>query len=151
MKSILDDSHREALLDRIGQVRPDSVRRWGRMTPHGMICHLVDSFAGVLGDRPISDVSTLAGRTVVRWMALSTPIPWPKGVPTTPEIDQERDGTPPGDFDADRAHLLRVTQDFVHRLDPSTMRHPLFGRMSTGEWGRWGYRHVDHHLRQFGL
>jgi len=29
--------------------------------------------------------------------------------------------------------------------------HPLFGRLTTAEWGRWGYRHMDHHLRQFGV
>ena len=37
----------------------------------------------------------------------------------------------------------------VQRSSPFP-RHPLFGRMTNGEWGRWGYRHVDHHLRQFG-
>jgi hypothetical protein len=151
MKSILNERDRKALLERVGRVTPDSPRRWGRMSAHGMICHLFDSFAGVLGDRPIADVSTLAGRTVMRWIAVSTPMPWPKGVPTTPEADQERDGTPPGDFAADRARLLEISEDFVRRLDPATMRHPLFGRMSAGEWGRWAYRHVDHHARQFGL
>lgn len=29
--------------------------------------------------------------------------------------------------------------------------HPGFGRMSQSDWLRWGYRHVDHHLRQFGV
>ena len=151
MKSILNEAHRKELMSRIGRVRPDTSRQWGRMSPHGMICHLTDSFVGVLGDREIADVSTLAGRTIMRFVAVSTPIPWPKGVPTTREADQERDGTPPGDFQADVERLLRVTEDFVARLDPGTMRHPLFGRMSAGEWGRWAYRHVDHHARQFGL
>jgi hypothetical protein len=30
-------------------------------------------------------------------------------------------------------------------------RHPLFAEMSERDWMRWGYLHVDHHLRQFGL
>jgi hypothetical protein len=143
MKSLLNEADLAAVLERIRRVQPDSARQWGRMSAHGMICHLTDAFAGVLGERPIADVSTLAGRTVMRWVALSTPIPWPKGVKTTP--------TPPVDFEVDRARLLGITEEFVRRLDPDAMRHPLFGRISAGEWGRWGYRHLDHHLRQFGV
>jgi hypothetical protein len=30
-------------------------------------------------------------------------------------------------------------------------RHPLFDAMSERDWMRWGYLHVDHHLRQFGV
>jgi hypothetical protein len=29
--------------------------------------------------------------------------------------------------------------------------HYFFGRLSEREWARWGYQHIDHHLRQFGL
>jgi hypothetical protein len=29
--------------------------------------------------------------------------------------------------------------------------HPIFGRMSDAAWLRWGYLHMDHHLRQFGV
>ncbi len=151
MKNILRDADRKEVLERIGRVRPDSERRWGRMSPHGMVCHLADSFAGVLGERAISDRSTLFGRTGMKWIALSTPFPWPKGVPTMPEADQERQGTPPVDFDADLARMLDLAESFGARLDEATMRHPIFGRMTRAEWGRWGYRHVDHHARQFGL
>jgi hypothetical protein len=27
--------------------------------------------------------------------------------------------------------------------------HPVFGPMTRVDWLRWGYLHVDHHLRQF--
>jgi hypothetical protein len=29
--------------------------------------------------------------------------------------------------------------------------HSFFGRLSRTEWLRWGYLHMDHHLRQFGV
>jgi hypothetical protein len=29
--------------------------------------------------------------------------------------------------------------------------HPAFGRMSRRVWGVLGYRHLDHHFRQFGV
>jgi hypothetical protein len=46
--------------------------------------------------------------------------------------------------------LLRVMERFVPEA-VRTSRHPLWGRMTEWEWGRWGYLHTDHHLRQFGV
>jgi hypothetical protein len=54
-------------------------------------------------------------------------------------------------FEQDVAKLAEVTEEFVSRIDPVAMHHPAMGRLSAAEWGRWGYRHMDHHLRQFGL
>ncbi len=47
--------------------------------------------------------------------------------------------------------LHATMRDFVDRLDETTMRHPVFGLMTRAQWGRWAYRHMDHHLRQFGV
>ena len=151
MKTLLEPADLESALERIGRIRPDTPRRWGRMSPHGMVCHLTDAFLGCLGDRPIPDHSTLLGRTAMRFVAATVPMPWPRGVATVAEADQEKSGTQPGDFAEDVQKLREVTEAFVSRLDPETMRHPIFGRMSRAQWGRWGYRHIDHHARQFGL
>lgn len=151
MKSLLHPSHRDALIERVSLLEPDTPRRWGRMSAHGMVCHLTDAFLICLGERPAVYENSLVNRTLIRFIAVNTPLPWLKGVPTVPEADQERRGTRPTDFEADLARMKTTLHDFVSRLNPDSMRHPLFGRMSAAEWGRWGYRHVDHHARQFGL
>jgi len=125
--------------------------RWGRMTARGMVCHLADSFDVVLGARSTTRRNTLAERTIIRLLALSLPVPWPKGVPTVAEVDQEQGGTPPAVFEADVQRLRAAFDAFVTRVPEQRMRHPIFGQVSTAEWGRWGYRHMDHHLRQFGV
>ena len=55
--------HAQAYVDevilRLGKVQTDSVRMWGTMTPHEMLCHLGDSFSAVLGDRPASMIEIL--------------------------------------------------------------------------------------------
>jgi hypothetical protein len=71
-------------------------------------------------------------------------------VKTLPEVDQESDGTPPETLAEDVAELKDLMERFAVQRSSPFPRHPLFGRMTNGEWGRWGYRHVDHHLRQFG-
>lgn len=150
MKNILNPKHRAEVVDRIKGVQPNDVRRWGTMSPDKMLCHLSDAFQTAPGDREAVESSTLIGRTVLRFIALTAPIPWPKGVQTFPEVNQEIGGTPPEAFRADLDRLLRDLDRFVERVDPSTMRHPIFGSLSSGEWGRWAYRHMDHHARQFG-
>ena len=116
-----------------------------------MVCHLNDSFRMAIGQKQVSDDSSALRRTVVKWIVLYLPLPWPAGILTRPEIDQEAGGTRPVNFDRDVADLETLmatitaeTRNFLWQT------HPLFGPMSEADWLRWGYLHVDHHLRQFG-
>lgn len=149
-KTLANPIERAAVTIRLRQLTPDSTRRWGRMTSHQAICHLSDSFRSMMSPNPISSVSTPFSRTVVRWLALQAPIQWPHGVKTRPEVDQEIGGTTPVDFRIDRLALEVLIEDFSRRTHETMQAHPLFGPLSTGEWQRWGYLHLDHHLRQFG-
>jgi hypothetical protein len=120
------------------------------MTPHEMVCHLTDSFQVALGERPCARKDTWGRRTFVRRIALHTSLPWPKGTPTMPEVDQGRSGTRPGEFAADLARLIAI----VRRFDAPDTRyaaHPMMGPLTREEWLVWGFRHTDHHLRQFAL
>src|SRR5215831_7788954 len=151
MKSFTNPSDKKEVLERLNDVRPDSRRRWGRMTPHQMICHLSDAFKSGLGEKANSSVSNPFTRTVVKWIALYAPLPWPPGVKTRPEMDQEIGGTPPDDFERDRRQLGALIEGFTAPpKDVEFHPHPFFGDMSEAEWMRWGYLHCDHHLRQFG-
>ena len=115
-----------------------------------MVCHLCDSFRFALGEVQVNGVSTWLDRTVIRWIALHTPLPWPKGVRTRPELDQKIGGTPPKSFEKDRTELLALMWRFVEESGRRPA-HPIFGKLTEDEWQHWGWRHVDHHLRQFGV
>jgi hypothetical protein len=88
-----------------------------------------------------------------QWIALYLPVPWPAGtLKTRPEVDQEVAGTRPGDFAADVAALEALVEILAARtVCVDGHPHPVFGRMSEAAWLRWGYLHMDHHLRQFGV
>ena len=151
MKTLARPEDKAEILRRLKHVRPDSVRRWGQMTAHQMICHLNDSFLGVTGQREVSPASGLFQRTLLKWAALYLPLRWPAGIATRPEVDQFAGGTKPGEFAADVAQL----EALIAFVTPSGGRapwdaHPIFGPMSDRSWLRWAYLHVDHHLRQFG-
>ncbi|MEM7417487.1 MAG: hypothetical protein AAF389_18500 [Gemmatimonadota bacterium] len=87
---------------------------------------------------------------VLRFIAFTTPVPWPKGFRTAPEQDQELDGTPPEEFATDVAELEALMARFVGERGVGMTPHWRWGQMPATMWGRYGYRHVDHHLRQFG-
>jgi len=121
------------------------------MSAHQMVCHLSDSFRMVMGHKPVSAATGLLQRTLLKWIALYAPLPWPAGIRTRPEIDQELGGTRPVDFAADVAQLQALLELFAAQTRSFEWQpHPTFGRMSDPAWLRWGYLHMDHHLRQFG-
>jgi len=140
----------DAFVARLSAITEHSPRQWGRMTAHQMFCHLADAFLVVRGDRPVAKrADNWFSRTVVKFIALNTPMPWPKGVPTMEECDSEKKGTPPEVFAQDRAKAIELLREFaVPSARP--MSHPLFGPMTHDEWMVWAYRHTDHHARQFG-
>ena len=141
---------RVEIVRRLHSVRPDSVRRWGTMTAHEMICHLCDACRMALNEKRVSAASNALRRTLLKWTALHAPLPWPRGIETRPEIDQRCHGSRPADF-ADDVARLQVLLERLAACGPEHRwpDHPIFGRMSHAEWMRWAYLHADHHLRQF--
>ena len=106
----------------------------------------------VTGHKSVRSVSGVMQQTIVKWIALYAPLQWPAGIPTVPEIDQEIGGTGPADFAEDVAQLEALLESVASLAGSAIQRaHPIFGRMSETAWLRWGYLHVDHHLRQFGV
>ncbi len=151
MRSLFKSSDHEHLRARLGRLTPTAQRRWGRMSSHQAVCHLCDWFRGVLGDRPIPGSSPSLRVNMVRWVAFTTPLPWPRGFRTAPEQDQEKGGTPPAEFDADVATLESLMAEFAQRRGRGLTPHWRWGQMPEAMWGRYGYRHVNHHLHQFGV
>jgi hypothetical protein len=151
MKTLARARDRAELLERLTGLRADSAPRWGQMTAPQMVCHLSDAFRMALGEKTVSEASSLLERTLVKWIALYAPLRWPSGIRTRPEIEQGRGGTCPSDFAADVAEAARLMETFAaHALAADPPSHPIFGKLSRRAWLRWAYLHTDHHLRQFG-
>ena len=105
----------------------------------------------MMSDKPMTSIATPFSRTVIKWIALKAPMKWPPGVKTMPEVDQEIGGTKPLEFARDRLELEGLIEQFAARAGVDLQPHPMFGRMTAAEWRRWGWLHMDHHLRQFGV
>ena len=150
MRTLLSADDRQTIVDRIGKLTPQDRRRWGKMQPGEMICHLTDSYRMALAETEVKLATGPLRRSMVKWVALKSPTKWPKGIPTLPEMKQGVGGTPPSDFGEDRARLLAAVHRFYDEPPDSKCPHPIFGALTKEEWMRWGWLHADHHLRQFG-
>ena len=151
MKTFADAGVADDLARRLAALRPDSARRWGRMTPHEMVCHVRDTFLMDTDAKPVRSIGGTARQHAMRCVALYVPLRWPRGITTLAEVAQDRDGTRPIAFDADLRSLLDVVAAARAPGFFTGRRHPIMGALSHTEWMRWAWLHTDHHLRQFGL
>jgi hypothetical protein len=152
MKTLSDPQSRQELQSRVVTVLPDTQRRWGKMTAPQMICHVTDAFLGIIGDKPMEIPRGFSFWPFMKTFVLYAPMKWPPGVPTRPEFDQcAGGGTPPAQFEEDKRKLLAAIDKFSAQPRNIEFRpHPMFRELSEKDWMRWGYLHLDHHLRQFG-
>jgi hypothetical protein len=148
MKTLAREKDITEILGRVRLLDLECQRQWGQMTVHQAVCHLSDACRMALGETAVSPTGGLVQRTVIKWIALYAPMKWPPGIVTRPELDQHVSGTKPSSFADDLAELEALVRRLaVHR---TRISHPIFGAMSESDWLRWGYLHLDHHLRQFG-
>jgi len=80
-----------------------------------------------------------------RWLVISSPFPWPKGVQVPPVMFE----SDPGDFEADRQQVVAYVERFAAGPQQDWGVSPAFGPLKPTGWARLNWRHLDHHLRQF--
>ena len=138
VRSLRNIRDRTELLGRLAKLRATDRPRWGKMSAHQMVCHLGDSFRAALGEKYISSASTPFKRSVVKWWAHWTPLPWPHGFKTRPEMGRQLGGTQPAEFAADvetlRGLIGRSCDSEGEFAPPGT-----FGQMSRNERMRHAY------------
>jgi len=100
------------------------------------------------GDRPKKQVFLGKLVTPFIWSAVLGPKPLRRNSPTDPDLVIAEEP----DFDAERHRLSTLVDRFCQAGPDAAGRqiHSFFGRFIGGEWGRLTYKHLDHHLRQFG-
>src|SRR5665213_3878777 len=149
MKNMLDAATVDEVKARIALLRPDSQRLWGSMTVAQAVEHCSRGMEMATGDNALPRV--FLGRIlgpVVKRMALGNDEPMRKNSPTAPALVVK--GEP--EFAAGRERLLGLIDRFVAAGPEGCTTHPhaFFGKLKPGEWAELMYKHLDHHLRQFG-
>ena len=147
MRTLFSQSDRQALLERLVRITPESRAEWGTMNAPKMLAHIGDQLRVALGD-----IDTRPRPGPMNWPILRHLIiyvmPWPKGKAKAP---REAFTTSPTTWDRDVEQFRALVERFVQRgVAADWSPHPLFGPLSGRDWGVLTHRHLDHHLRQFG-
>jgi Protein of unknown function (DUF1569) len=145
LPTLLNPKEREAILSRLRRLDPSQQPLWGSLTAPRMICHLGDQLRVAVGDSPTQPTDNLASRTLLKWLVVYSPMRAPPGkVQTAPEMLT----TQPSNWSVD----FQAVESLIQRLGttPTQAVHPFFGPLTHRGWGRLAWKHLDHHLRQFG-
>jgi hypothetical protein len=146
MRTIWQDADRRELRERLERMSPDARPRWGRFTAPQMMAHLADNCRMMLGELSVADKNLLLRHWPIKQLVIYV-LPFPKGAPTAPELL----GGPTGDWAAERSRAIALLDRVAADRSRACPPHPAFGRLSRRAWGVLAYRHIDHHLRQFGV
>ncbi len=148
--SIFDPAEHRRLLDRLSALTPDTPRQWGTMTPAQMVAHLCVSYEYAYGER--TDRPPLVMRLLLRAFFRGLLVgerPYPRNTRTAPTMVMRDDR----DLDRERARLVaymdRMLREGAAAWDGR--EQVTLGRLSAAEWSTLFRKHMDHHLRQFGL
>lgn len=149
MKTLFNPADRDALSRRFAALEPGAQRQWGRMEPSQMLRHCAIALEDALGTRPVKQV--FLGKLVTPFIRSQVfgDKPFGRNSPTDPTYVVS--GSP--DFEAELSRLATLIDRMVQRGPAKTegLVHPFFGRLSGDKWGHLVYKHLDHHLRQFGV
>jgi hypothetical protein len=117
------------------------------MTPIQMLAHMADWMLMASGQIKTSSRGRALRYPPLKQLAIYW-LPFPRGVPTSPELISRA----PSEWSIERASVRERVQSFGELTSKTQWpEHPVFGKMTPRAWGVFGYRHLDHHLRQFGV
>ena len=148
MKNLFEPEAAEEVISRIDNLRPTSARQWGKMGPAQMLAHCSIAMDMALGK--LNPPRMFAGRLIgpLFKSIYTNEKPFGKNAPTaeTLVVADSRD------FAREQEQLKVKIRQFSEGGEARCTRHPhpFFGLLSPEAWSRGMYKHLDHHLRQFG-
>jgi hypothetical protein len=150
MKNLFEAGRAEEVKQRIANMKPDSARQWGKMSPAQALEHCSRGVEMALGDKTPPRV--LIGRLlgwIVKPKLMGNDEPLRRNSPTAKElvVQDERD------LGTERTRLCGLIDRFAAGGPTGCTAHPhaFFGPLTPDEWAILMYKHLDHHLRQFGV
>lgn len=147
MSSLFDAARRAEVLRRVDAIDPGAPPRWGVMRAPQMLHHLTLALRMATGELQCRRVRSVAALPGVKH-AIIYLLPFPRSVPTARELIAGA----VGDWELERGVLAGALDAFGRRSPGGPWPpHPLFGALSGAAWGVLASRHIEHHLRQFGV
>jgi hypothetical protein len=146
MKSHLNPTDRQEIINRINTLTPKHTGKWGKMDVGQMLAHCQKPLEIALTDPKPSRV--LLGRIIGPFAkeGVFGPKPYKRDGYTPPPFKI----TTPQEFQPNKEKLLALIGRYPNEMPKVGLVHPFFGAMPLEQWGEGAYKHLDYHLGQFG-
>jgi hypothetical protein len=146
VKNLFDTTVKQDIINRINKLTPQSQAIWGKMNVAQMLAHCQVPLGVATGNHK------LKGNFFIRLIGplfkkqLFNDTPFKRNLPT----DKSFIMTGIKEFEKEKQQLINMINSFSE-TNMSGEPHPFFGKLTNGEWARGTWKHLDHHLRQFGV
>jgi hypothetical protein len=148
MNNLFEPATADAIISRLEKIQSTTQPQWGKMNAAQMVAHCQVAFEVYFEEKKLKRglIGVLFGRMAKK--KLFSDKPWPQSLPTAKEfiIADQRD------LAQEKAKLVtqirRFSKEGTSKVVPV---HPFFGKMTAEEWATLAYKHLDHHLHQFGV
>lgn len=146
IKNLFDTAVKQEIINRLNTLSPQSQRQWGKMDVAQMLAHLQVPIGVALGTHTVKGNLLMKLILPLFKKKLYDEKPWKQGLPTDKTFIMTGKTK---DFELERNKLM----DMVSRFTEANMvneKHPIFGRLTKEQWSKATWKHIDHHLKQFG-
>ena len=140
----------EGIINRINQLTPQTKANWGKMSVAQMLAHCCVTYEYVYDNKHKSPNFLM--KFILKLFVKNTVVsetPYKHNNQTAPDFIITNDR----DFDAEKKRLIayiKQTQQLGEAHFDGKESHS-FGKLNKTEWNNMFYKHLDHHLRQFGV
>lgn len=146
MKSIFEEDTYNRLLNRINNLNENSERQWGKMTVGQMAWHCQFPLQWAIENKNKGN-----GNFFVRLLfkkSMYNDKSWRKNLPTFSNLKTQENKN----INTEKEKLKQLTIEFhVCKTRTEWNPHELFGKLTHEQWGQMQYKHLNHHLTQFGV
>lgn len=147
IKNLFDITVKQEIINRINHLTPQSQAKWGKMNVAQMLAHVQLPIGIAYGTHQPKGSFLLRLIGPLFKSKLWDDKPYKQGLPTDPTFIMTGSEK---DFEKEKNILL----DMVNRFSESNIvgeKHPIFGKLTKENWSKATWKHIDHHLRQFGV
>jgi len=147
MKNILTEEGYKDIKNRLDAFTELNERQWGKMT-HGQMLHHCQGPLNIMMQKEDYGLKPNWLAKVFFKKSLYSDKPWRKNLPTAKFLKESE----LRDFATEKVKLEQLIDELYAQKDTESWpEHPAFGYFTYEQWGKMQYKHLDHHLTQFGL
>ena len=147
MENIFDKPAWQNIMSRVDNLHDQSSAQWGKMNVGQMVHHCQAPLNIILGKNDYNLKPNWFAKVFFK-KSLYSDKPWRKNLPTIKPFKETEERS----FDIEREKLKMLLHEIGGQRDREEWgEHPAFGKFSKEQWGKMQYKHLDHHLRQFGV